>query len=175
MIEEILNSSYEKEIGVGIPIGNLTSQLFANVYLNELDQFVKHKLRIKYYIRYMDDFLILYPDKIILHEIKNQIQEFLREKLKLELHPKKANIFPADKGIDFLGYRIYGNYRILRKSTIKRFIKRTKVYQKKLNQELMSQEKFNQSLQSWITYAEFGKSWKLRNTLFKKLKICIKK
>ena len=175
LIEEILNSSYEKEIGVGIPIGNLTSQLFANVYLNELDQFVKHKLRIKYYIRYMDDFLILYPDKIILHEIKNQIQEFLREKLKLELHPKKANIFPADKGIDFLGYRIYGNYRILRKSTIKRFIKRTKVYQKKLNQELMSQEKFNQSLQSWITYAEFGKSWKLRNTLFKKLKICIKK
>ena len=96
LIKVIIESS-NKEFGSGIPIGNLTSQLFANVYLNELDQFVKHKLLIKHYIRYMDDFLILDFEKKKLHQIKSEIQEFLRNKLKLGLHPKKANIFQQIK------------------------------------------------------------------------------
>lgn len=161
LIEEILNSSEEKK-DTGIPIGNLTSQLFANVYLNELDQFAKHKLRTRYYIRYMDDFLILDFDKRRLHQIKEEIRRFLRRRLGLELHPKKANIFPAEKGIDFLGYKIYENYKLLRKSTVKRFIKRIK---------FCPQEKFNQSLQSWLAYAEYGNSYKLRQNLSKRLKI----
>jgi len=169
LINIIIQSSNKKS-GKGIPIGNLTSQLFANVYLNELDQFVKHKLRAKYYIRYMDDFLLLDFDKRNLHKIKEEIQEFLGKKLKLELHPKKANVFPVDKGIDFLGYQTFSNYRLLRKSTVKRFIKRTKVYQKRLNKGLMSPEKFNNSLQSWIAYAEHANSWRLRKNLEEKLK-----
>lgn len=168
LIEEILNSSEEKP-GVGIPIGNLTSQLFANIYLNELDQLVKHELKVRYYIRYMDDFLILGYDKKKLHEIKKQIQEFLQNKLELELHPKKTNIFPTDKGIDFLGYRVFGNRRLLRKSTVKRFKKRTKIYQKRLSKGLMSKEKFNQSFQSWLAYANFGNSYQLRKNLEKEL------
>ena len=179
MIKEIIRSSYERKIHEnlfdfrlsGIPIGNLTSQLFANIYLNELDQFVKHNLRIKYYVRYMDDFLILSYDKRELRGIKKQFQEFLWEKLKLEMHPKKANIFPVDKGVDFLGYRTFGNYRLLRKSTVKRFIKRTRIYQKRLNKDLMNKEKFNSSLQSWNAYAKFGKTWKLRRDLEEGLKI----
>ena len=178
----IILESTNKESGKGIPIGNLTSQFFANVYLNELDKFVKHKLRVKYYIRYMDDFLILGFDKKYLHNIKEKIQEFLQNKLKLELHPKKANIFPIKKGIDFLGYRIFdlrpygaggpeGNYKLLRKSTVKRFIKRTKAYQKMLNKGLLAEEKFNNFLQSWITYATHGNSWRLRKNLSEKLKV----
>lgn len=170
LIEEILNSGEEKP-DTGIPIGNLTSQLFANVYLNELDQFVKHELRVRYYLRYMDDFLILGFDKRKLHLAKEEIRSFLRDRLKLELHPKKVNVFPTGKGIDFLGYQIFGNYRLLRKSTVKRFIKRTKAYQKMLNKGLLSEEKFNNSLQSWTAYADFANSYKLRKTLSKELKV----
>ena len=165
LVKEILNSTYEKKLGTGIPIGNLTSQLFASIYLNELDQFVKHKLRIKYYLRYMDDFLILDFEKKKLHQIKEEIREVLQNRLKLELHPKKANVSPIDKGIDFLGYRIFGNYRLLRKSTVKRFVKRTGIYQKRLREGILSKEKFNNSLQSWIAYAKFGNSWRLRRKL----------
>ena len=168
---KIIVESSNKESGRGIPIGNLTSQLFANVYLNELDQFAKHQLRIKYYIRYMDDFLILANSKKEIHRIKKQIQEFLWNELKLELHSKKANVFPVEKGMDFLGYQIFENYRLLRKSTVKRFIKRTKFYQKRLNRGLMTQEKFNQSLQSWLAYASFGNSYQLRKSLSEKLKV----
>lgn len=170
VIKIILESS-NKELDRGIPIGNLTSQLFANIYLNELDQFIKHRLRMKYYIRYMDDFLILDSSKKKLRQIKTEIREFLRNRLKLELHPRKANIFPIEKGINFLGYQNFKDYRLLRKNTVKRFIKRTKVYQKRLNKELMSCEKFNNSLQSWIAYAEFGSSWRLRKNLSAKLTV----
>ena len=179
LIKKIITSSYDRKIHkdlfdfrlTGIPIGNLTSQLFANIYLNELDQFIKHQLREKYYLRYMDDFLILDYDKRKLSDLKEVIKEFLDEKLLLRLHPKKVKIFPTYKGVDFLGYLIFGNYRLLRKSTIKRFMKRTKKYQKKLDEGFMSQEKFDNSLQSWNAYAEFGSSWKIRKKLEENLGI----
>jgi len=174
LIKEIINSCYIHKIYknlfdfriTGIPIGNLTSQLFANIYLNQLDQFVKHKLRMKYYIRYMDDFLILYSSKQKLHQIKQEIGIFLQKKLNLKLHPKKVNIFQAKDGICFLGYRNFINYRLLKKDTVRRFIKRTKIYQKRLDAGLMTQEKFNNSLQSWLAYAQFGNSWGLVQKLF---------
>jgi len=171
LIKKILDSSYDKKLGVGIPIGNLTSQLFANIYLNELDQFIKHKLHLRYYLRYMDDFLILGFGKKKLHGTKVQIREFLKNQLRLKLHPKKANIFPANKGINFLGYWSFGNYRLLRKTTIKRFIKRMKKYQKMLNKKVLSKGKFNNSLQSWTTYAHFANSYKLIKTLSNELKV----
>lgn len=173
LIKKIINSSCDKKIYenlfdyrlAGIPIGNLTSQLFANVYLNALDQFVKHQLKEKFYIRYMDDFLILSQNKKKLHNLKQTMKEFLSERLGLTLHPKKANIFPTNKGVDFLGYRIFGRYRLLRKDSVKRFIKRTKAYRKKLAEGEMTQEKFDNSLQSWLAYAEFGNSWRLRQKI----------
>jgi len=119
----------------------------------------------------MDDFLILGYDKKELRKIKEKINEFLENRLKLELHPKKANIFPINKGFDFLGYLIFKDYRLLRKSTVKRFIKRTRVYTKKLIEDKMTQEKFNQSLQSWLAYAKFGNSYQLRRNLSEKLKV----
>ena len=170
LLKEILESS-ENLSSTGIPIGNLTSQLFANIYLNELDQFMKHCLRVRYYLRYMDDFIVLGFDKKNFHQIKKEIREFVENKLKLKMHPKKFNISLVGEGIDFLGYRIFGNYRLLRKSTVKRFIKRTKVYQKKLSESLMTEEKFTDSLRSWLDYAEYANSWRLRKDLSRKLAI----
>jgi len=88
-----------------MPLGNLTSQFFANVYLNELDYFVKHKLKAKYYIRYVDDFVILHKSKEQLEKWKAEIDRFLRDKLKIELHPEKSKIILLSRGIDFVGFR----------------------------------------------------------------------
>lgn len=158
LTDKIADSSHEKP-QTGIPIGNLTSQLFANIYLNELDKFVKHNLRVKYYLRYMDDFLILSYNKRKLRAIKLKIQKFLKNKLLLELHSKKVDISPAEKGIDFLGYVNFQNYRLLRKSTVKRFIKRTREKIKK------------DSARAWMNYAQFGNSRRLIKNLEEKLKI----
>ena len=169
LIQEILNSSYDNKPGKGIPIGNLTSQLFANIYLNELDKFMKHELKIRYYLRYMDDFLIFGFKKNMLRQIENRIKEFLNNSLRLKLHPKKDIIFPINKGINFLGYIIFKDYKLLRKDTVKRFIRRTRAYQKKVSQKLMSKEKLQQSVQSWLAYAQLGNSWRLRKSLEKSL------
>ncbi|MDO8482480.1 MAG: RNA-directed DNA polymerase [bacterium] len=158
---KIIIRSNNAETGKGIPIGNLTSQLFANIYLNELDRFIKRGLSARYYLRYMDDFLILDPDKKKLHLIKNKIRWFLENKLCLKLHPKKATVSPIHKGIDFLGYIVFKSYKLLRKSTVKRFIKRMRVYKKVVEQNKMSVEKLSASIRSWLAYAKFGNSWRL--------------
>jgi len=129
-------SSYSGE-QKGIPIGNLTSQLFANIYLNKLDEYVKYELKIKYYIRYMDDFIILHESKQELHKIKEKVILFFAS-MRLTLHPKKANIFPITSGIDFLGYRIFNNYRLVRKSTVKRFLKNVKRKLKKYDSGIIN-------------------------------------
>lgn len=104
---------------VGMPIGNLTSQLFANIYLNELDQHCKHILKIHYYVRYQDDVIILGPDAATLHEWKNAIEIFLREELALDLN-NKTSIRPIRQGVEFVGVRIWPTHMKLRKSTTRR-------------------------------------------------------
>jgi hypothetical protein len=149
----------------GIPIGNLTSQLFANVYLNELDHFVKRVLKERHYLRYMDDFLILSMDREHLSNCKGRIREFLRDQLKLELHPKKAEIFPIDRGLDFLGYVLRGGKRYLRKSTVKRFMKRRRRYAAMVKNGKMTEELFENANASWRGYARFADSYKLMEKL----------
>jgi RNA-directed DNA polymerase len=104
----------------GLPIGNLTSQFFANLYLNELDQYCKHILKIKYYYRYMDDMLILHSDKKQLLIRQNEISIFLHNKLKLKLHPNKIKLKRILNGIDFLGYIIKPSHILIRKRTVKK-------------------------------------------------------
>ena len=104
---------------VGMPIGNLTSQLFANIYLNELDQYCKHRLKIHYYIRYMDDVIILGKDKETLHRWKAAVETFLREELALDLN-SKTSIRPVRQGVEFVGVRIWPTHMKLRKSTVRR-------------------------------------------------------
>lgn len=102
-----------------MPIGNLTSQLFANIYLNELDQYCKHHLKIHYYIRYMDDIIILGPDKETLHRWKAAVEIFLQEELALDLNDK-TSIRPVRNGVEFVGVRIWPTHMKLRKSTVGR-------------------------------------------------------
>lgn len=120
----IIDSAETQARGTGIPIGNLTSQLFANMYLNELDQFVKHELRERFYIRYMDDFVIIHHDKAHLQRLRCVIERWLWQVLKLKAN-HKTQVFPVStssgRSLDFLGYRIYATHRLLRKCTAKKF------------------------------------------------------
>ncbi|MBI2011417.1 RNA-directed DNA polymerase [Candidatus Daviesbacteria bacterium] len=142
----------------GIPLGNLTSQIFANIYMNELDQFIKHKLKVKYYLRYADDFLILLSSNRLVYHTKliDQISEFLKDHLKLELHPKKIVLRKLDWGIDFLGYIVLLHYRLPRTETKRRIFRKLK--------ELGS-ENFNRPLQSYLGYLSHANSFKLRQKL----------
>jgi retron-type reverse transcriptase len=108
----------------GIPIGNLTSQLFANIYLNELDVFIKHNLRAKYYVRYCDDFVILSRDRDYLNDLIAKITDFLESKLQLSLHENKIEIRKLHQGIDFLGYVVLPGCKIMRSKTKRRMLRK---------------------------------------------------
>jgi len=163
LIEQILvNNSFDKKLidssTKGMPLGNLTSQFFANIYLNELDYFVKHKLRAKYYIRYVDDFIVLHKSKEQLKIWKLEIDKFLREKLKLELHPQKSKICSLSRGIDFVGFRCFWHYKLLRKRNIRKMLFSVGRYK---NGEV-SKEKILEIFQGWNAYAEWANSLGLR-------------
>ena len=111
------------EMKKGLPLGNLTSQLLVNIYMNEFDQFVKRGLKVKYYIRYADDFVILQNDKTYFENVLPKISQFLEEKLKLQLHPDKVFIKTLASGIDFLGWVHFPRHRVLRTTTKRRMFK----------------------------------------------------
>lgn len=129
----------------GLPLGNITSQLFANIYLNELDKFIKHELRVRYYIRYCDDFVILNTDKLYLENLISEINNFLQNNLKLFLHPEKISIRKYHQGIDFLGYVSFVHHRILRLKTKNRIIRNIK-----LKRIYLAEKSFNQTMQSYL-------------------------
>ncbi|MCR4328878.1 MAG: reverse transcriptase/maturase family protein [Patescibacteria group bacterium] len=110
--------------GIGLPLGNLTSQLLVNVYMNEFDQFVKHRLRVKYYVRYADDFIIMSQNKMWLETILPEMESFLWGWLKLRLHPGKVSVSTIASGVDFLGWVHFPSHRVLRTATKKRMMKR---------------------------------------------------
>jgi len=156
LINKILKNYPDKE--KGMPLGNLTSQFFANVYLNELDQYVKHRLKAKYYIRYVDDFVILHQNKIQLKVWMFYINKFLKENLKIELHPDKSRVIPLSRGIDFVGFRNFYYYRLLRKRNVRKMLVKIKLFK----DGLMSHEKLLESHQGWQAYAKWANCYKLR-------------
>ena len=111
-------SLFGKNNECGLPIGNLTSQFFSNVYLNELDQFVKHTLKAHHYLRYVDDFVILSTDPEQLAMWRHQIEVFVMERLNLRLHPVRRKLLPISNGIDFLGYIIRPGYILVRRRVV---------------------------------------------------------
>ncbi len=153
----------------GLPIGNLTSQFFANLYLNELDYFVKFDLKEKYYLRYMDDFLIFGNDKAHLHKIKEEIGDFLGRNLQINLHPKKSIVISTESGVDFCGFRIFKDYRRLRKANVKFFVKRMRKMQKLFKAGRIEIKDISHSLKCWVAHASYGNTYNLRKRLFKKL------
>jgi RNA-directed DNA polymerase len=137
----------------GLPLGNLTSQLLVNIYMNELDQFVKHKLKIKYYIRYADDFVILSHNKLELINQRAIIDKFLQTKLFLWLHPNKVSIKTFASGVDFLGWVNFPTHRVLRTATKRRMFRRIK------------ERPTSETLQSYLGLINHGNSYKLKEIL----------
>ncbi len=166
LINKIIES-YSIKTGKGIPLGNITSQLFANIYLNELDQFIKHKLKVKYYIRYCDDFVILDKDKFYLQKLISLINNFLANELKLVLHPNKVMIRKYRQGIDFLGYVCFPYDRILRLKTKKRMFRKIKRKLVILNVGEIAKEHFNHMMQSYYGVLRHCNSHKLNKILNK--------
>src|SRR5271170_4867252 len=136
----------------GIPIGNQTSQFFANVYLDPLDHFVKERLGIKGYVRYVDDFLMFSDDKSHLADVREQIRDFLVG-LRLRLHPAKSVIFPAKDGIRFLGYRVFPTHRLLPKENVRRFRRRVRLMEADYAADRISLAEVHQRLMSWEGHA----------------------
>lgn len=134
----------------GLPLGNLTSQLFANIYMNEFDQFIKHGLHIKNYARYTDDFVIVSNDREYLENLIPELQNFLTQHLELRLHPAKTFIRKYSQGIDFLGYVIFPNHRLLRTKTKHRIMTRFHDRLLEYSHGLISNQQLEQIAQSYL-------------------------
>lgn len=155
LLSEIIGS-FHINSGKGLPLGNLTSQLLVNIYLNEFDRFVKHKIKAKYYLRYADDFVIMSTNRFWLSSKIPLIEKFLRQQLKLTLHPDKIYIKTLYSGIDFLGWVNFGDHRVLRTVTKKRMLKR------------IARSDNPQVIQSYLGLLKHGNGYKLRKQILDK-------
>lgn len=150
----------------GLPIGNLTSQFWANVYMNEFDHYVKRELKCKAYIRYVDDFVLFSNDKSQLADWRKQIIQKMKT-LRLTLHEECAQIFPTSTGIPFLGFRVYPNHRLLK-------TRKAIHFRRKLNRLLTKSiafSKLNQIVQSWVNYVSYGDTYGLRRSILSGVKL----
>ncbi|MBI2051798.1 group II intron reverse transcriptase domain-containing protein, partial [Candidatus Roizmanbacteria bacterium] len=158
LLNQVIKSFHsEKGRDKGMPLGNLTSQIFSNIYLNELDQFVKHTLKFRCYLRYADDFLLLSSSKDGLVQQVWKLRAFLQHKLRLKLHPQKIIIRPFHWGIDFLGYVVLPYCRLPRTKTKRRMFKKL--------QEKVHEDSFKQSYQSYLGYLKHANSYKIQQQL----------
>lgn len=153
LLNEVVSSFHTTAPGKGLPLGNLTSQLLANVYMNEFDQFVKHKIKARHYIRYADDFVFLSHDRMSLVNMLPRIDCFLTDHLNLGLHPDKVSIHTIASGVDFLGWVHFPTHRVLRTSTKRRMFAKTEQQQK------------DETLQSYTGLLQHGNTHKLLGRL----------
>lgn len=161
-----LFSPYERRRG--LPIGNLTSQFFANLYLNSFDHFVKEQLKATKYVRYVDDFAIFSDNKEYLEETRLKISEFL-VKLRLKIHPIKSQIFETRIGATFLGFRVFPEHIRVKAENLKRARHRLGILQKNYKNGAINFTEVTQSILSWIAHLEHGDTWRLREKIFEKL------
>jgi hypothetical protein len=150
----------------GLPIGNQTSQFWANVYLHELDRFVKQELRCPAYLRYCDDFLLFAPDKPTLHHWRREIEAFLTS-LRLKIHAHKTSVHPVTNGIPFLGFIVYPTHRRLKHSNGIAFQRRYKRQRRQIAQGVLGYGELDRSVQAWIAHAAHGDTWGLRRSLLR--------
>lgn len=150
LLDQIVDSFQPVKEGMGLPLGNLTSQLLVNIYMNELDQFVKRELKIKRYIRFADDFVILSGDKKKLDNVLVTIRQFLGKKLKLELHPDKVFTKTVASGVDFLGWVNFPDHRVVRTTTKRRALN-----------AVQAKEAKTETIQSYLGLLRHGNTQKL--------------
>ncbi len=149
----------------GLPIGNQTSQFFANVYLDPLDHFVKERLGVRGYCRYCDDFVLFADDKIFLGEARERCRDFL-EGLRLRLHPHKSVIYRTRDGPRFLGFRVFPGHRRLARENVARMRRRLSRMQRDFARGELSLQEVACQIHSWIGHARHGDTWRLRQRLF---------
>ncbi len=149
----------------GLPIGNQTSQFWANVYLNPLDHFIKRDLKCRAYVRYVDDFLLFADDKRTLHGWRREIEAYLTS-LRLTIHPDKSVVFPVAGGIPFLGFQVFPEYRRLLKGNVRAFLRRFSRQRRDLRRGDLRFDDVKPSLLAWNAHAEHGDTWRLRMKLF---------
>lgn len=166
IIKDIISSYNTKNIpNKGMPIGNLTSQVFSNIYLNELDQFIKHELKVPYYFRYADDFILLSQDCEFLQNITIKIEQFISRQLAISLHPKKVIIRRLSQGIDFLGYIVLPYYKNIRTKTKRRMWKKLYQAQCLLHDSKLSKESLTQVLNSYAAMLSHADAYDLNNNI----------
>ncbi|MFA5386514.1 MAG: reverse transcriptase domain-containing protein [Candidatus Paceibacterota bacterium] len=169
ILEEIIESSKSEYSNLfqakGLPIGNLTSQLFANLYLNEFDQFIKHRLKIKNYVRYTDDFIIVSNNKSFLENLIEPIRKFLYDELDLKLHPKKVTIRKLHWGVDFLGYIVFQHHRLLRTKTKQRILRKLHKRVSEYKNGIIKKRTLEQSLQSYLGVLAHADTYEFGNEL----------
>lgn len=153
------------ESKIGIPIGNYTSQYFANIYLNELDQFVKQEKRVKYYVRYMDDFILLVPTREEAKILFNEIKEFVKNRLYLEFN-NKSRYFPNKMGVDFCGYRIFETHCLLRKRSAVGMKKKVKRWNQAYMEERLDIANVQQCWNSWLGHSNHASTFHLQERIF---------
>ena len=151
LIGEVVGSFHSTQLDKGLPLGNLTSQLLVNIYMNEFDQFVKHRLKAKHYVRYADDFVILSHDREWLTKLIPQIARFLEKQLTLSLHPDKVSIATFASGVDFLGWVHFRDHRVLRTATKKRMFR-----------GIRAQEAKKETVESYFGLMSHGNTRKLK-------------
>lgn len=156
--------SYHTQQGKGLPIGTLYSQLFANLYLNGFDHFVKQSLEADYYIRYMDDFVLFSDSKDELHDWRRAMQSYLERELKLELPEDKIVLEPCRKGLTFLGYRIFSDYKRLRRRNKIKFQRRLSRQREALEENEISFSELKASIDSWKGHTCHASTYNLRRS-----------
>jgi len=152
----------------GLPIGNLTSQFFANVYLNGLDHFIKEQLKIAYYVRYVDDFALFSDNYARLKEARKAIESYLVG-LRLRIHPIKSQLFKTQHGANFLGFRILPDRIRVRTENLRRAKRRLRQLQIDFAAGKISTREVMQSIRSWVAHLEHGDTWELRKQVFASL------
>jgi len=163
LMDHIIDNGNEN--GRGIPVGNLTSQLLANVYLDALDKYIKETLKVKYYIRYMDDFIILSHDKKELKRLFALIRRFLENELDLTINPKSA-IFNTKNGVDFCGYRHFKTHTKIRKRSVKKMRRMIRAYKN----GVISREKFIRIVMSWFGHIQHADTYTIKNKMIREIK-----
>ncbi len=165
LIKRILSNYHNEKECIGMPLGNLTSQFFANVYLHELDHYVKYSLKAQYYIRYVDDFVILHSAHQVLEEYKNKIDSFLQHNLTLQLHPDKSKILPLHCGIGFLGMRIFPYHTLLKKRNLCKFHNTFTALTNAYQEKNIQYDQIYNFLEGWCAYAKQANTYNIRQKL----------
>ena len=165
IIKQVIDGFVNEQQGKGMPLGNLTSQLFANIYLSPLDHFIQRDLACKHYIRYTDDWVVFADSKQRLHEIRSRITEFLQT-YRLTFHPTKTRVYRVCDGVMFLGYRMFPTHRLVNQANVKRFKRRVKKLQEHFRGGQLKVSELLASLHSWNAHAAHANSYRLRQQLY---------